>query len=155
MVKMHLVTQETMEKYYKDKSKIDSKTIEMCRSSGMQIESIDGSMGDDLESFFMNLQIGKFKPGSLTFYLPKILPCERKMIEERNQLHCSTYFSYWAGHSGTGIETVLRQMKKVDVSKVEMDLSESNSKFILCYCYRRTVRVSGKSYECECKCKII
>ena len=86
------------------------------------------SAGDDLELFFLDLQNGKFKRQLATFFLQKILPCERKMIEERS-FHLREHYlrSY---------EYVIPE--NADVCKVEMHLSESNSKFIVYHFCRRT-----------------
>ena len=158
MVKLHLLTKETMEKYYKDEIEIDSKIIEMYDSvHGPMVNDTEGthfkeSTGEDLESFFMNLQHGKLKRSSRTFFLPKVLPYERKMIEERSIDRLQDYFSSYQHGRKTGLpeygstdwmkeykETLRQGMEKVDVGKLEMELSEPNSKYILCYCARRTV----------------
>ena len=127
MVKSHLVTRETMRQYYKEEMGIPN----IVHMSPINQSHFKESAGDDLELFFKDLQNGKFKHRSLTFFLPKILECERKMIEER-RFHLRDH--YLRSHENLAMETA-------DVSKVEMDLSESNSKFIVYYCHRRTYRL--------------
>lgn len=149
MNKHHLVTKETMEKLYKN---------EKYTHDIYSYDDLKESVGDDLESFFMNLQIGKLKDDSRTFYLPKILPSERKMIEERSinclygldhygiSLKISSWTSFDPLISLVKKEMEMIAMDNVDVSKVEMDLSESNSKYMLCICDRRTVRLPEEKY---------
>ena len=143
----HLVTKETMEKLYKN---------EKNAHDIYSYDDLKESVGDDLESFFMNLQIGKLKDDSRTFYLPKILPFERKMIEERNIHFCVKGLDHYDIPLRIFMQTFypeviplkneMKAIETIDVSKVEMDLSESNSKYILSICDRRTVRLPGKKY---------
>ena len=99
MAKSHLVTKEMMEKYY-DGKVLDKK--EKSRFFWLPKDQLyfEESAGDDLELFFMDLQNGKLKRQSDTFFLQKILPSERKMIEERNFHLRDHYFcSYINGES--------------------------------------------------------
>ena len=134
------VTKETMENYYKQQIDIDLTKIGMHYLQGERMQYseqekyrikhepnfLKESTGDDLELFFENLQIGKIKENSVSFFLPKAKADERKVVEEKNTKYASHYLSFWE----YGI------MEKIDVDKTEMALSESNSKFIF-YCGQR------------------
>ena len=136
MLKSHLVTKEMMEKYYDGKVLYKDEMDMFILYSLQEDQShYEESAGDDLELFFMDLQNGKFKRQSDTFFLQKILPSERKMIEERS-FHLRDH--YLRSHEYVAME-------KADVCKVEMDLSESNSKFIVYFCHRRTNRLYLKT----------
>ena len=168
MAKIRLVTKETMDEYYKEKIEIDSETIDAYNKLfSLNLQSKDAkfkeSVGDDLESFFMDLQNGLLpKRESRTFFLPKIMSSERKMIEERNHDVLMNYFSsikHEEIHSKTldfldesDVWQWLKEFRKIktqaietaDVSKVELEMSESNSKYILCYCARKSIIVCKK-----------
>ena len=168
MKKIHLVSKEAMEKYYNEEIEIDLKAMEFFDSFDRSVSENDDthfkeSVGDDLEIFFKNLQLAHLKQNSRTFYLPKISHSERKMIEERSIDRMHNYFSS-EKHEQNLLSRLLdlsesknfdkndlldqykklgtKAIEKVDVSKDEMDLSESNSKYIFCYCARRTDRLN-------------
>ena len=141
MGRYFFVTKETMKGYYKQQIDIDLRKIGMLYLNGNQLDLpelenyrikheesfLKESTGDDLELFFENLQIGKIKENSVSFFLSKADVDEIKAIEERNVKCAFNYHSFWKFDFS---------IEKVDVDKKEMALSESNSKFIF-YCGQR------------------
>ena len=135
------VTKEMMEGYYKQQIDIDLRKIGMLYLNGNQLDLpelenyrikheesfLKESTGDDLELFFENLQIGKIKENSVSFFLSKADVDEIKAIEEKSFKCAFNYHSFWKFDFS---------IEKVDVDKKEMALSESNSKFIF-YCGQR------------------
>lgn len=91
MMEIQLVTKETMKKFYKEKFKLITesfKSVQTIHNPLFDTEDthFKGSVGDDLESFFMNLRNGILKSNARTFFLPKTSSCERKLIEERSEV---------------------------------------------------------------------
>ena len=114
MWRIHLITKEKMEDYYKGKN-------ERGREHGEQ------SVHDDLDSFFEKLQNGWWgQEEVITYFIPKLTEEEEKLVEQKDKDHLMSY-SY---HALGG--------RDPDVSKKEMDESESKSKFVRGRCWRRT-----------------
>ena len=114
MRRWKLITKEKMEDYYKGKE-----------------EDRDGdykeSVHDDLDSFFDKLQNGWWEEEEVvTYFIPKLTEKEKKLVEEKDKDHLMSY--YW--HAEDGLDP--------DVSKKEMDESESKSKFVKGDCNRQT-----------------
>ena len=80
-------------------------------SKGKESEKL--SVNDDLESLFDNIRLGK-KPDDFvpTYFLPKLTKEELKLVERKDYNFMHTF---------------MRDMR-ADVSKAEMELSESDSK---------------------------
>ena len=91
----------------------------------------DGSMNDDLESYFEKLQLEKeVEPENVwSFFLPKLTSNELKFVEEKNLEHFVNYAA------GTDADVNIEEMKK----------SNSKSKYIHCYCHRITIPLKLKS----------
>ena len=116
----HLITKEKMEDYYKGKEE----TI-----GGYDKESVH----DDLDSFFDKLQNGWWEEEKvITYFIPKLTEKEKKLVEEKDKDHL---MSYW-NHALYGHDP--------DVSKKEMDDSESKSKFVRGRCIRNTFILKTK-----------
>ena len=108
MERWHLITKEKMEDYYKGKEE----------RHGWDKESVH----DDLDSFFDKLQNGWWEEEWVrTYFIPKLTEKEKKLVEEKDKDHLMSYFYTYP-----------------DVSKKEMDESESKSKFVRGKCDRRT-----------------
>ena len=115
MRRYNLITKEKMEDYYKGK--------EENKVTGWDKESVH----DDLDSFFDKLQNGWWEEESVyTYFLPKLTEKEKKLVEQKDKDHLMSY--RW--HADVGIDP--------DVSKKEMDESESKSKFVRGFCKRQT-----------------
>ena len=82
------------------------------------------SVNEDIDSFLEDILLGR-EPNdrAVTYFLPKLTEKELKLVE-RNDL------SY--------LETFTVSGKKVDVEKAEMNLSESDSKFVKSFALRET-----------------
>ena len=103
-----------MEDYYKGKNVWG-------REHGQQ------SVHDDLDSFFEKLQNGWWEEEEVrTYFIPKLTEEEEKLVEEKDKDHLMSYMN----HAFHGIDP--------DVSKKEMDESESKSKFVRGRCWRGT-----------------
>ena len=114
MSRLHLITKEKMEDYYKGKFEDED---------GWDKESVH----DDLDSFFDKLQNGWWEEEYVvTYFLPKLTEKEKKLVEEKDKDHLMSY--YWHAEDG----------EDPDVSKKEMDESESKSKFVRGFCKRQT-----------------
>ena len=88
------------------------------------------SVNDDLESFFEDLRLGK-EPDKdvLTYFLPKLTKEEMKLVEQKDTNYFRT-FTWW---------------DNPDVPEAEMLLSESDSKFLKGYGFRKTFTIKNSS----------
>ena len=88
------------------------------------------SVNDDLESLFENIRLGK-EPDELirTYFLPKLTEKELELVERKDRSYCQTFEEWYSP----------------DVNKREMMLSESDSKFVLSGCARRTFTIENSS----------
>ena len=112
MTRDHLITKEKMEDYYKGKEATPL--------------TVKESVHDDLDSFFDKLQNGWWEEEEvLTYFLPKLTEKEKKLVEQKDKDHLMSYWWYVDG-------------RDPDVSKKEMDESESKSKFVRGRCSRDT-----------------
>ena len=97
-------------------------------SKGKESEKL--SVNDDLESLFDNIRLGK-KPDDFvpTYFLPKLTKEEFKFVERKDNNFMHTF---------------MRDMR-ADVSKAEMELSESDSKFVQALGWRETYTIQKRS----------
>ena len=88
------------------------------------------SVNDDLESLFENIRLGK-EPDEYvwTYFLPKLTEEELKLVERRDTSYLQTFL-----HS-----------LNADVNETEMMLSESDSKYVYEFSYRRTFIIENSS----------
>ena len=93
------------------------------------------SVNDDLESLFENIRLGK-EPDEYvwTYFLPKLTEEELKLVERRDTSYLQTFL-----HS-----------LNADVNETEMMLSESDSKYIYEFSYRRTFIIENSSLKHKC-----
>ena len=118
MTRWYLITKEKMEDYYKGKEK----------QNGLDKKSVH----DDLDSFFDKLQNGWWGEEEVgTYFIPKLTEKEKKLVEEKDKDHLMSYFDGRFGGDP-------------DVSKKEMDESESKSKFVRGSCERWTFILNTK-----------
>ena len=88
------------------------------------------SVNDDLDEFFKNLQLGlKTNDDVRTYFLPKL-------TEEELELTAKKDFSY--------LQSFL--LSNPDVDEAQMKMSESDSKFVQGFCWRKTftIKIKGK-----------
>ena len=84
------------------------------------------SVNDDLETLFEELQLGKKPSFSVqTYYLPKLTKDKMALVDLKDTNFLSTFY----------------ESENPDVTKKEMELSVSDSKFIFGQCRRRTFRI--------------
>ena len=84
---------------------------------------LEGSVCDDIESVFENLQLGKRpKPWAHTYFLPRLTEEEMELVERGDQVYFQTF----------------HQSENPDVRRAEMMLSESDSKYVRGLCQRNT-----------------
>ena len=131
-----------------------------CTSDVSVLRPNQGSINDDLESFFESfpneiknsyaiVQVDyrqKVKASSIrSFFLPKLTNEELKLIEEKNQDYLNIFGRF---NSFTG--------KSPDVDLEEMKKSDSKDKYVHCPCLRRTIHftldVDERSAKVEEKC---
>ena len=88
----------------------------------------EGSINDDLERFFINLQNQKEVEyeGVFSFFTPKLTNEELKLVQEVDEDHLKTYSEYFYG-------------RNPDVDVHEMKQSNSKSKYVLGRCFRWTI----------------
>ena len=117
MWRRKLVTKETVKKAYKGTMKTEKIWNEY-----------EGSINDDLETFFINLQDQKSLKKEVvpSFFTPKLTEEDMKLVEERNEEHLRSYTLHF----------IDKQNPDVDVD--EMEKSNSRSKFVHVFCYRMT-----------------
>ena len=93
------------------------------------------SVNDDLESLFENIRLGKEPDECVwTYFLPKLTEEELKLVERRDTSYLQTFL-----HS-----------LNADVNETEMMLSESDSKYIYEFSYRRTFIIENSSLKHKC-----
>ena len=111
----NLITKEKTKMAYEGKLKNDE---------DWDWEDYNGSMNDDLESYFENLQLGKKVETEAvgSYFLPKLTKDELKLVEEMNLEHLLSY----------------SQGPDADVDIEEMKKSKSKSKYVHCRIARIT-----------------
>ena len=88
------------------------------------------SVNDDLEALFGDIRLGKEPDEWIhTYFLPKLTEKEMKLVEEKNRFYFQTFDDF--------IDP--------DVDETEMMHSESNSKYVLSGCDRRTFTIENSS----------
>ena len=126
MLNMHrtnLVTKEKVKKAAEGKLKNDFKWRDE-----------EGSINDDLERFFINLQnLEEVEYESvLSFFTPKLTNEELKLVQEGNEEHLNTYSDYEV------------YGKNPDVNVEEMKKSNSKSKYVHVHCRRKTFSLKNE-----------
>ena len=129
MVRKKLVTQEEMESYYSsDRRKLLPWSILLKCDS--QLNWLRQSFHNDLDLFFENIRLDKMliainpyfnnqSPLSHSYFLPKLTEEEKTLVEKQDSDFLKTFYSL-----------------NPDVPNHKMKRSESNSKFVICDCYR-------------------
>ena len=114
MFRNKLITKEKMENYCKGKEAFESEDYDaLCKDS----------VNDDLESFFQHIQHGKeLKYNTETYFLPKLTKKELKLVERKDPIYMKTF----------------DLLTNADVDETEMKMSESKSKFVEGFGWRRT-----------------
>ena len=132
MKRKNLVTHEEMEKYYLNSRLYDRFKLSLrVAKPHLQLEPSPlvsslsyspESFHDDLDSFFENLRLDKivhsFAP---SYFLPKLTEDEQSLVDEKDPTFFKTFYSL-----------------NPDVAKYKMKKSKSDSKYVLCDCYRKT-----------------
>ena len=91
-------------------------------------EDVKKSVNDDLEKLFEDIQLGKKLSGWVnTYVLPKLTKNELGLVERKDEDFMNTFYE--------GVDA--------DVDKVEMMMSESDSKFVLGRGRRRTFTIEN------------
>ena len=94
-----------------------------CKGNG-ELEKEE--VNDDLESVFDDIRLGKNPDDDVrTYFLPKLTKSELKLIERRDYNFMDTFL----------------YKKAADVSKAEMEASESDSKFVRAFGIRITFTI--------------
>jgi len=127
MWRYNLVTKEKVKKAYKGELKNDE-----------DWENEEGSINDDLERFFINLQNQKeVKHEDVwSFFTPKLTNEELKLVQEGNEEHLKSYVDHFYG-------------KNPDVDVEEMKKSDSKSKYIHGFCRRITIPLTLDETDSE------
>ena len=114
MWRYNLITKEKSKKAYEGKLKNEN-----------YWRHEEGSINDDLESFFNDSQeISSLEEEEVrTFFLPKLTKEELKLVEEKNWEHMQTYWDVF----------------KADVDPKEMKKSKSSEKYLHGGCLRKTM----------------
>ena len=98
------------------------------------------SVNDDLESFFEDLRLGKEPDEKVyTYFLPKLTEEEMELVEQKETNYLKTFSEGFLGGNP-------------DVPEAEMLLSESDSKFLKGFGYRRTFTIENSSEQNIFKC---
>ena len=123
MLRLDLTTKEGMEKYYKGE------------------EGMKDSVNDDLESFFDDLRFGKEPVEYVeTYFLPKLTEEEIKLAEQR-VFRDKLFTNYCYLDSPDS-----------DAREAQIKHSESDSKFVRGFCYRRTFTFENLSLQNTSNC---
>ena len=123
MYRRCLITKEKQKQAYKGKLKNDN-----------DWGFYEGSINDDLESFFNNLQnFNDLKEEEvISFFLPKLTQDELKLVEKQDKTHLNTYSNQING-------------RNPDVDEEEMKKSDSKDKYLLAECHRWTIHLTIES----------
>ena len=94
-------------------------------------ERLKDSVNDDLESLFENIRFGK-EPDEdvMTYFLPKLTEKELELVERRDTSYLQTF-----------------RWPNPDVDETEMMLSDSDSKYLRGYSFRRTFVIKNSSQK--------
>ena len=89
------------------------------------------SVTDDLESLFENIRLGE-EPDkrAITYFLPKLTEEELELVERRDASYLQTLRS-----------------NDPDVDETEMMLSESDSKYVEAWYFRKTIVIENSSKD--------
>ena len=116
MQRIELITKEKMENY--------------CKGNEIQKKSIN----DDLESFFDDIRLGKETNNTrfmgsyhVSYCLPKLTQKELKLVAKKDEHFMNGFF----------------MVMNADVDKAEMELSESDSKYVYARCRRKTSTIES------------
>ena len=117
MQRFKLITKEKMENY--------------CKGNEIEKKSIN----DDLESFFDDIRLGKETNNTrfmgskyhVSYFLPKLTQKELKLVAKKDKRFMNSFF----------------MVMKADVDKAEMELSESDSKYVYALCRRKTSTIES------------
>ena len=90
------------------------------------------SINDDLETLIKDIQLGE-EPDDIvdTYFLPKLTKEELQLVEKKDNNFMQT----------------LWHEENADVSKAEMEASESDSKYVLGWCRRATFTIENSFNE--------
>ena len=97
----------------------------------------EGSINDDLDSFINNLQnSNEIRDENVwSFFLSKLTKEELKLVEEKNQDHMRSYLLEF------GADVDVKEMKK----------SDSNDKYVHCWCRRDTLHLTLELNQTQSK----
>ena len=127
MVRYNLVTKEKVKKAAEGKLKND-----------LEWKDYVGSINDDMEQFWINLQNQKeveYEDVD-SFFLPKLTQKELKLVREGNKEHLMTYAEHFVG-------------RNPDVDVEEMKKSDSKSKYVHGWCCRKTIPLALVTAETD------
>ena len=100
--------------------------LDCCNGKEFQKESVN----DDLDSFVEDLCLGKEPNDEVyTYYLPQLTEEELDLVEQKDSDFMDTF----------------TEEMNADVEKAEMAVSESDSKYVYGYGYRRTYTIKNSS----------
>ena len=124
MARLNLVSKETFKKAAEGKLKNEK-----------YWEDYEGSINDDLERFFINLQNQEELNYEFvqSFFTPKLTNEELKLVQEGNEEHLKTY--------------LFDDGKNPDVDVEEMKKSDSKSKYVHGQCWRWTIPLKLETNE--------
>ena len=106
----------------------------ICSGKAEVKEPVKDSVNDDLESMFEDIRLSKEPISSAdTYFLPKLTKEELKLVEMKDQKYLKTF------------DRTNRFSLDPDVNEIEMMLSESNSKFVAGFGFRRTFLLENLS----------
>ena len=92
-------------------------------------ERLKDSVNDDLESLFENIRFGKEPDEDVgTYFLPKLTEKELELVERRDTSYLQTFLS-----------------PNPDIDETVMMLSDSDSKYLRGFSFRRTFVIKNSS----------
>ena len=120
MMRWNLSTKEKVKKAYEGKLKNE-----------VYWDDYKGSINDDLERFFINLQNQKEVKNEVvaSFFTPKLTNEELKLVKEENEEHLKTYLDYSDG-------------KINDADVEELKKTDSKSIYVHGTCWRQTITLT-------------
>ena len=101
----------------------------LSNETGLDLGEKGDSINDDLESLFEDLRLEN-EPNDYarTYFFPQLTVKELELVEKKDTSYLETF-----------------SLRNPDVSEAEMKLSESDSKFVDGWCWRKTFTIENPS----------
>ena len=117
-----------------DKKKVDEyvKILFSKPEMDLLMDPFDGSVSEDIETFFETLGDKSMNMSRTTYHMSKMTRYELRLLEWKDKNFLKSFYVHSLGQNP-------------DVKKIEMDSSDSVSKYVLSRCSRQTIILDNSS----------